>query len=135
MTNKLMKAAMALSIAAAVVLPASQAAAGTSKTESAILGALLGGVAGAAVGHGRTGSVAIGARAGAALGVAVDRNNDRRNYRGAYGYRQSQPYYSDSRYRSNDRDYYARTNTRYSYDSRYNYDNRDDRYGDYDYSR
>ena len=130
MTNKLMKAAMALSIAGAVVLPASQAAAGTSKTESAILGALLGGVAGAAVGHGKTGSVAIGALAGAALGVAVDKSNDRRHYRSAYGYRQSQPYYGDSGYRSNDRSYYGRTNSRYRYDTRYAYDNRDDGYSD-----
>ena len=117
----MMMVAMALTVAGAVSLPASQAAAGTSKTESAILGALLGGVAGAAVGHGSTGSVALGAVAGAALGVAVDKSNDRRNYRSAYGYRQAQPYYSDTRYRSNDRGYYGRTNSRYSYDN-YNYD-------------
>src|SRR3989344_4145819 len=49
MTNKMMKAAMALTVAGAVALPASQAAAGTSKTESALLGALLGGVACAVV--------------------------------------------------------------------------------------
>ena len=121
MTNRMMKVAMALSVAGAVALPASQAAAGTSKTQSALLGALLGGVAGAAVGNGKTGAVALGAVAGAALGVAVDKSNDRRNYRGAYGYRQSQPYYSDSRYRSNDRDYYGRTNSRYSYDAGYGY--------------
>ena len=121
MTNKLMKVAMALTIAGAVALPASQAAAGTSKTQSALLGALLGGVAGAAVGSGKTGAVALGAVAGAALGVAVDKSNDRRNYRSAYGYRQSQPYYSDARYRSNDRDYYGRTNSRYSYDAGYGY--------------
>ena len=117
MTNKMMKVAMALTVAGAVALPASQAAAGTSKTESAILGALLGGVAGAAMGNGKTGAVALGAVAGAALGVAVDKSNDRRNYRSAYGYRQSQPYYSDGRYRSNDRGYYGRTNSRYSYDN------------------
>ena len=117
MTNKMMKAAMALTVAGAVALPASQAAAGTSKTQSAILGALLGGVAGAAVGNGKTQSVAIGAVAGAALGVAVDKSNDRRSYRSAYGYRQSQPYYSDGRYRSNDRGYYGQTNSRYGYNN------------------
>src|SRR5258705_3459575 len=101
MTNKMMKVAMALTVAGAVALPASQAAAGTSKTESAILGALLGGVAGAAVGHGQTGAVALGAVAGAALGVAVDQSNDRRHYRSAYSYRQPQPYYCDNGHRSN----------------------------------
>ncbi len=116
MTNKMIKAAMALSVAGAVALPASQAAAGTSKTESAILGALIGGVGGAAIGNGKTESVAIGALAGAALGVAVDKSNDRKHYRSGYGYRQSQPYYGNSRYRSNDRGYYGRTNSRYGYD-------------------
>jgi hypothetical protein len=115
MTNKMTKVAMALTVAGAVALPASQAAAGTSKTESAIIGALLGGLGGAAVGHGDTGAVAIGAVAGAALGVAIDKGNDRDHYRRAYGYRQSQPYYSDSRYRGNDRGYYSRTNSRYGY--------------------
>ena len=117
MTNKILTAAMALTVAGAVALPASQAAAGTSKTESAILGALLGGVAGAAVGNGKTQSVAIGAVAGAALGVAVDKSNDRKNYRSGYGYRQSQPYYGNSRYRSSDRGYYGRTDSRYGYDN------------------
>ncbi|MBU1378336.1 MAG: glycine zipper 2TM domain-containing protein [Alphaproteobacteria bacterium] len=122
MTNTMIKAAMALTVAGAVALPASQAAAGTSKTESALLGALLGGVAGAAVGNGKTQSVAIGAVAGAALGVAVDKSNDRKHYRSGYGYRQSQPYYGNSNYRSNDRGYYGRTNSRYGYDNdRYGY--------------
>ncbi|TAJ69945.1 MAG: hypothetical protein EPO51_20705 [Phenylobacterium sp.] len=117
MTNKMIKAAMALMVAGAVALPASQAAAGTSKTESALLGALLGGVAGAAVGNGKTESVAIGAVAGAALGVAVDKGNDRKHYRSGYGYRQSQPYYGNSRYRTSDRGYYGRTDSRYGYDN------------------
>jgi hypothetical protein len=121
MTNKMTKAAMALTVAAAVAFPASQAAAGTSKTESAILGALLGGVAGAAVGNGKTEAVAIGAVAGAALGVAVDKSNDHRSYR-SYSYRQSPSYYGDGRYRSYDRGYYSRTNSRFGY-------------GDYGYGR
>ena len=115
MTNKITKAAMALTVAGAVALPASQAAAGTSKTESAILGALLGGVAGAAVGNGKTEAMAIGAVAGAALGVAVDKSNDHRSYRRGYSYRQSPAYYGASRYRAYDRGYY-RTNGRYGYD-------------------
>jgi uncharacterized protein YcfJ len=117
MTNKMMKAAMALTIAGAVALPASQAAAGTSKTESALLGALLGGVAGAAVGKGKGEAVAIGAVAGAALGVAADKSNDRR-YRNGYAYRSSRPYYSDTRYRSYDQGrYFGRSNSRYGYDN------------------
>jgi hypothetical protein len=125
MTKKIIaKAAIALTAAGAMALPAGQAAAGTSKTESAILGALLGGVAGAAVGNGKTQSVVIGAAAGAALGVAVDKSNDRKTYRsGAYRYRQAAPaYYRDSRYanRAYDRAYYDRYEPRY--DSRY-YDN------------
>jgi uncharacterized protein YcfJ len=122
MTNKMMKAAMTLAIAGAVALPASQASAGTSKTESALIGALLGGVAGAAVGKGKTEAVAIGAVAGAALGVAVDKSNDRPKYRNGYGYRQSQPYYGDDRRYSNDRGYYGRTNSRYSYGDQGYYD-------------
>lgn len=120
MTNIKMKAAMALVVAGAVVLPASQAAAGTSKTESAIIGAILGGVAGAAVGDGKGEAVAIGAVAGAALGVAVDKSNDRPKYRNGYSYRQ--PYYRDSRYRTYDRGYYAPRNSRYDYGyDRYGY--------------
>lgn len=115
MTNKMMKAAMALTVAGAVALPASQAAAGTSKTESALIGALLGGVAGAAVGDGKTEAIAIGAVAGAALGVAADKSNDRKQYRG-YSYRRSQPYYAPNRYRAYDRGDYRRTNDRYGYD-------------------
>ncbi|HEY9236352.1 MULTISPECIES: glycine zipper 2TM domain-containing protein [Phenylobacterium] len=116
MTNKMMRAAMALTIAGAVALPASQAAAGTSKTESALIGALLGGVAGAAVGDGKTGAVAIGAVAGAALGVAVDKSNDRSKYRSGYSYRQPQSYYGDRGYRVSDRGYYGPSRyTRYDY--------------------
>lgn len=122
MTNKMMKAAMALTVAGAVALPASQAAAGTSKTESALLGALLGGVAGAAVGNGKTEAVAIGAVAGAALGVAADKSNDRRHYRSRYAYRDTRPYHRDTRYRS-----YSRGDERTS--ERYGYRNSDYGYG------
>lgn len=121
MTNTFMKAAMALTVAGAVALPASQAAAGTSKTESALLGALLGGVAGAAVGNGKTQSVAIGAVAGAALGVAVDKSNDRKHYRNGYSYRQPQSSYRDTRYRSQAQGYYGRNDNRYGYNDSYGY--------------
>jgi uncharacterized protein YcfJ len=104
MTKKMTKAVVALAAAGALALPASQAAAGTSKTESALLGAILGGVAGAAVGGGGTQSVAIGALAGGALGYAVDKSNDRKSYRGGYSYRRSQPYHG-----------YGRTSSRYGY--------------------
>ncbi|WP_395671016.1 hypothetical protein [Phenylobacterium sp.] len=115
MTRKFTKTAMILTVAGAVALPAGQAAAGTSKTESALIGALLGGLGGAAVGNGRGEAVAIGAVAGAALGVAVDKGNDRRKYRNGYRYRSAQPYYRDSRYRSYDRGYYGRGYERSGY--------------------
>ncbi|WP_334164364.1 glycine zipper 2TM domain-containing protein [Phenylobacterium sp.] len=122
MKKTMTKVAVALTAAGALALPASQAAAGTSKTESALIGAVLGGVAGAAVGNGKTESMAIGAVAGAALGYAVDKSNDRKTYRSSR-YRTTQPYYG-ARYPSDSRAYYGRTNSRYGYD-RYGYD----RYG------
>ena len=122
MTNRMIKAAMALVAAGALALPASQAAAGTSKTESAILGALLGGVAGAAVGHGKTDSVAIGALAGAALGVAVDKSNDHKHYRGGYAYRQPQRYYGPASYSQPRVGDYGVAGSRYGYGyDRYGY--------------
>jgi hypothetical protein len=123
MTNRMMKAALALTAVGAMALQASEAAAGTSKTESAILGALLGGVAGAAVGNGRGEAVALGAVAGAALGVAVDKNNDRPRYRSAYRYRQSayDGRYGRDGYGRGDRAYYDRGGGRYGY-APYRYD-------------
>ena len=121
MKKTMTKAAVALTAAGALALPATQAAAGTSKTESALLGAVLGGVAGAAVGKGKTESVAIGAVAGAALGYAVDKSNDRKTYRSSR-YRTSQPYAYGSRYPSGSRAYYGRTDSRYGYGyDRYGY--------------
>ena len=128
MSSKITKAAMALTVAGAVALPAGQAAA-ASKTESALIGALLGAVAGAAVGNGKTEAVAMGAVAGAALGVAADSSNDQRRYRSGHSYRQPQPYYGAQRSRYDDRGgYYRQTNTRYGYD-------RYDRNDRYDYRR
>jgi uncharacterized protein YcfJ len=122
MKKTITKAAVALTAAGAFALPATQAAAGTSKTESALIGALLGGVAGAAAGNGKTESVAIGAVAGAALGYAVDKSNDdKKRYRSGYSYRGAQPYYAP-RYRNDGRAYYGRANSRYGYDyDRYGY--------------
>lgn len=117
MTKMMTKTMIALTAAGAMALPASQAAAGTSKTESALIGALLGGVAGAAVGNGKTESVAIGAAAGAALGVAVDKSNDRKrpSYRSASRYRQASPVY----YRDYNRAQYDRYGRAYYDNSRY----------------
>jgi len=129
MTNKMMQAAMALTVAGVVALPASQAAAAT-KTESVLLGALLGGVAGAVVGDGKTEGVVIGAVAGAALGAAVDNNNDKRRYRNGYSYRTTRPYARDTRYRSYDRGDYGQ-----DYYGRSSYDRRDYDYDGYGYRR
>lgn len=112
MTNRFAKTAMALTLAGAVALPAGQAAA-ASKTESALLGALIGGVAGAAIGDGKGEAVALGAVAGAAIGAAAGKDK-RRHYRNGYSYRTSQPYYRDTRYRSYDRRYEARAPYGYS---------------------
>ena len=128
MTNKLMKAAMALTVAGAVALPAGQAAAAT-RSESALLGALIGGVAGAAIGDGKTEGVVLGAVAGAALGAAVDSNNDHRRYRNGYSYRTSRPYARDTRYRSYEprRGYYDQGYSQGYYGRGSSYD-RDDGY-------
>jgi uncharacterized protein YcfJ len=114
MTNKITKAAIALTTVGALALPATQAAAGTSKTESALIGAVLGGVVGAAAGNGKSENVLLGAAAGAALGVVADKSNDRKTYRSGYNYRRSQPAYG-ARYPSYDRGYYNRANSRYGY--------------------
>ena len=115
------KIAIAAAVSGAMVLPATGALA-ASKTERAIIGAMLGGAAGAALSNGDGGAVAIGAVAGAALGASTGK--DHRYHR---SYRQTRPYYSDARYRDYDRrgSYYGsqrydRYDTGYSYD-RYGY--------------
>lgn len=119
MTTTFTRIAVAAVTAAAIALPATGAMAGTSKTESALLGGLLGAVAGAAVSHGKTEGVALGAVAGAALGVAVDASNDRdhRNYRGGYSYRDQRPYYQGTRYSRDRRTQWSQD--RYGYGSSY----------------
>ena len=108
--GKFTKVAATAGIAGALILPATAAHAGD-KTERAIIGALLGGIAGAAVSDGDGAGVAIGAAAGAALGAATADNDGRRRY--SRSYRTSRPYAHDSRYRYTqarryDRGYYDR---------------------------
>lgn len=119
MMNTFAKAALGIATAGVIALPASQAAAAT-KTENAIIGALLGGVGGAAVSNGRTEGVVLGAVAGAALGAALDKPDRRHHYRSGYRYRDSRnyrPYYGDARYG----DRYQQPYYRYSDDYRYDY--------------
>jgi uncharacterized protein YcfJ len=122
MTSTFKTIALAAVTAGAVALPAGGALAGTSKTESALLGGLLGAVAGAAIGHGKGESVALGAVAGAAIGVAADASNDRDRYdRRGYVYRDGRTYHRSTRtyaprygYRDN-----AWSQDRYGYGSSY----------------
>jgi uncharacterized protein YcfJ len=127
MTHKFSKIAVAVLVTGAVALPAAGAQAATSGTERALIGALIGGVAGAAVSHGDGGATAIGAVAGAALGAAT--NDNRRGYRTSYrndrgyynqrttysqrGY--SQRGYNQVRYDRYGRAYYAQPDYRYNY--------------------
>lgn len=119
--------AVAALVAGAVALPATGAMA-ASKTERALLGGLLGAIAGAALSDGDGGAVALGAVAGAALGSATAKDNNRR-YNASY--RQTQSYYGDNRYNgysaSNgyDRGYYDQS--RNSRTDRYDRTNRSDR--------
>jgi len=126
--GKFTKAAIAVAITGALVAPASTAFAGE-KTNRAIVGALIGGIAGAAIGDGKTDAVAIGAVAGAALGATTAKDKYDRRYSQSY---RSAPRYSDSRYGYDNR--YS-TGNRYAYD-RYGqrYDRHDDRYA-YGYRR
>ncbi|WP_454717630.1 glycine zipper 2TM domain-containing protein [Caulobacter segnis] len=112
------KTAIAVAITGALVAPASSAFA-ASKTERAILGAVIGGVAGAAVGNGKTEAVAIGAVAGAALGATTAK---KKNY--GYGYRTAPRY--DNRGYNNRYEQRGYQNSRYAYDRYGNrYDARD----------
>jgi uncharacterized protein YcfJ len=116
--GKAAKIAIAAVLTGALVLPASSAFA-ASKTERALLGAVLGGVAGAALGNGDGGAVAIGAVAGGLLGAATGK--DKRSHRYSNSYRQTPAYYGDARQRD-----YRQARTGYGYDNGYSngYDNR-----------
>lgn len=119
--GKFTKTAIAVTVAGALVAPATAAFAGE-KTERALLGAVIGGVAGAALGDGKGEAVAIGAVAGAALGATTAKDKYDRRY--SHGYRTA-PRYDNTGYRT-DRyayDRYDRHNDRHydRYDNRYAY--------------
>ena len=78
--GKFTRIAIATAVAGAVALPASGALA-ASKTERALIGALIGGVAGVAISKNDTSGALIGAGLGAALGAATAKSNNNR-----YGY-------------------------------------------------
>ena len=118
MTRKFTRIAMAAIAATALLAPATGALA-ASKTERALIGAMLGGAAGAVLTRGKTEGVVVGAAAGAALGAITDK--DRRH---RYGRRHSAGY-SDASYDGYDRADYGRYDTRYDRRS----DERDSRYG------
>ena len=125
--GKITKTVVAVAITGALVVPATAAFAGE-KTDRAVVGALIGGVAGAALGHGKGDAIAIGAVAGAALGAttAKSKYDDRR-----YGYEHRYaPRYDNAQYGASR---YAYDNNRYAHDRyghRYDrYDVRYDRYG------
>lgn len=136
MTKTFTNIALAAVAAGAITLPTTGALAAT-RTESAFLGALLGGVAGAAVSNGRTESMALGAVAGAAIGAVADSNKDRRRHqaRSRYVQRDVRPYHQESRYgdyraRQYDERDAAWRQDRYGYESSYGQS-----YDHYDYRR
>ncbi|ALL12483.1 hypothetical protein [Caulobacter henricii] len=132
-------------VTAALVVPASGAFAGE-KTKKAVIGAVIGGLAGAALGDGDKGAIAIGAVAGAAIGASTAKDKDDRRYSSGYrtrpayngyqqgygqhgygqqGYGQSygQQTYGQQGYQSRDQRYARDTR-----DSRDNHYGRGDRY-------
>ena len=145
--NTVSKTLIAGAVAAAMVLPASGAFAGE-KTNKAILGAVIGGLAGAALGDGDKGAVAIGAVAGAALGASTAKSNNDHRYNSGYrtrpaynGYQQGygQQSYGQQSYGQQAYQQQGYRDQRYAHDSRYGrgdrYDPRyDSRYA-YDYRR
>ena len=118
MTRKFTRIAIAVAAATALLAPASGALA-ASKTERALIGAMLGGAAGAVLTKGNTEGVVVGAAAGAALGAITDKDRHHR-----YGHRHSTGY-GDARYDGYDRGDYGRYDTRYDRRD----DERDSRYG------
>jgi uncharacterized protein YcfJ len=100
MKTKFTRIAVAASVSGAMILSAGQAFAGP-KTDRALIGALIGGVAGVALSKNDTQGALIGAAAGAMLGAATAKDHDR-SYRTSY--RTSRPYYETTNgYRSYDR--------------------------------
>jgi len=117
------KTLIAGAITAALVLPASGAFAGE-KTNKAILGAVIGGIAGAALGDGNKNAVALGAVAGAAIGASTAKTNNDRRYTSGYQTRPTYSGYNNGRYqtgygRQTDNRYYGRNDRNDRYDARY----------------
>lgn len=124
----LSKTLIAGAITAAMILPASGAFAGE-KTNKAILGAVIGGLAGAALGDGDKGAVAIGAIAGAAIGASAAKDKDDRRY--SSGYR-TRPAYNGYQQGYGQQGYGQQSYGQQGYqsrDQRYARDSRDNRYG------
>lgn len=116
--GKFTKTVVAVAITGALVAPASAAFAGE-KTNRAIIGAVIGGIAGAAIGDGKTDAVAIGAVAGAALGATTAKDKYGRRY--SQSYRTAPRYGYDTRY----------SGSRYANDNGYAYDRDGRRYDRY----
>jgi uncharacterized protein YcfJ len=130
--NTVSKTLIAGAITAAMVLPASSAFAGE-KTNKAILGAVIGGIAGAALGDGNKNAVALGAVAGAAIGASTAKSNNDRRYSSGYRTRPAYNSYGNSYnngYQTNhygrqtDSRYYGRNDRNDRYDARYDRDYR-----------
>lgn len=116
--GKIAKTVTAGAIVLALAAPASQAFAGD-KTRNAVIGGLLGAVAGAALSDGDGGATVAGGALGALVGVAVA--NDGRSHR-YYRDGRGRTYYRDGRGRNVYDDYYARRGHQ-----------RGDRYGQHSY--
>jgi uncharacterized protein YcfJ len=127
--NTVSKTLIAGAITAAMVLPASGAFAGE-KTNKAILGAVIGGIAGAALGDGNKNAVALGAVAGAAIGASTAKSNNDRRYSSGYrtrpaynsygsGYQQLQTTTTVARPIAATHRYYGRNDRNDRYDARY----------------
>lgn len=121
--NTVSKTLIAGAITAALVLPASAAFAGD-KTNKAILGAVIGGLAGAALGDGDKGAVAIGAIAGAAIGASTAKSNNDPRYNSSY---RSRPTYSSYQQGYGQQGYGQQAYGQQAYGQQ-GYQNRDTRY-------
>lgn len=126
--NTISRTLIAGAVAAAMIVPASGAFAGE-KTNKAILGAVLGGLAGAALGDGDTGAVALGAVAGAALGASTAKSNNDHRYNSGY---RTRPAYNGYQQGYGQQGYGQQSYGQQGYqsrDQRYAHDSRDNRYG------
>ncbi|MCC7268433.1 MAG: glycine zipper 2TM domain-containing protein [Caulobacteraceae bacterium] len=102
--NKLAHIATAGAISLALAIPA--AASAGEKTRNAVVGGVLGAVAGAAISDGDTGATVAGGALGALVGVAIAKDGKKHRY---YRDRHGRTYYRDSRGRHVYDDYnYAR---------------------------